>query len=234
MAPRLIWRAIRARHRDQKAELEFIRRTVTASDLVCDIGANKGSYLFWLSRWAGQVVAFEPQPDLATYLRRSFRSRSNVTIEAKGVFSESGEQSLFIPDDAPANASLAHTRGRKVSIPVVSLDQYFPAETRVSLLKIDVEGAELDVFRGAERVLAESGPTLLFECEARHISHSVFDVFDHLEKRGYRGRFIDGRQLCPVEDFDLDRHQKTSPGAYWNAVGYCNNFIFEKANHRAQ
>jgi FkbM family methyltransferase len=228
MDSRLIWRAFRARHRDQKAELELIRRHITTSDLVCDIGANKGSYLFWLSRWAGQVVAFEPQADLATYLKQSFRSRPNVTIEAKGVFSEVGERSFFIPDDAPANASLAHSRGRKVSIPVVSLDQYFLAETRVSLLKIDVEGAELDVFRGAERVLAESGPTLLFECEARHIRHSVFDVFDHLEKRGYKGSFLNGGQLLPIAEFNPDLHQRSGGDRFWERAGYCNNFLFSR------
>lgn len=228
MDSRLIWRAFRARHRDQKAELELIRRHITTSDLVCDIGANKGSYLFWLSRWAGRVVAFEPQADLATYLRRSFRSRPNVTVEASGVFSESGERSFFIPDDAPANASLVHDRGRKVTIPVVSLDQYFPAETRISLLKIDVEGAELDVFRGAERILSESGPALLFECEARHISHSVFDVFDHLEKRGYKGSFLNGGQLLPIAEFNPDLHQRSGEDRFWERAGYCNNFLFSR------
>jgi hypothetical protein len=42
----------------------------------------------------------------------------------------------------------------------------------------------MDVFRGADRILSESSPVLLFECEVRHCRHSIFDVFAHLEKRG--------------------------------------------------
>ncbi len=225
---RLVWRALRARYRDEKVELNLIRDAISCSDLVCDIGSNKGSYLFWMARWAGQVVAFEPQQDLAAYLKRSFGRRSNVTIEAKGVFSESGQRMLFIPPDAPASASFVHKAGQELATPVVSLDEYFPADRLVSLLKIDVEGAELDVFRGSKRILTESGPVLLFECEDRHCDHSIHEVFSFLETLGYVGHFVCGDRLLPLADFNLDIHQKREGERFWDRPNYCNNFFFAR------
>ena len=63
-------RALKARFRDQKAEFDVIRQHLRPSDIACDIGAYKGSFIYWLSWWVhdGRVVAFEPQPDLARYL----------------------------------------------------------------------------------------------------------------------------------------------------------------------
>src|SRR5215217_2108239 len=69
MKARFLWRAHRARLADQAAELALIRRHTRPGDLACDVGANKGSYLYWMSRWADRVVAFEPQSGLADYLR---------------------------------------------------------------------------------------------------------------------------------------------------------------------
>jgi FkbM family methyltransferase len=57
-----------------------------------------------------------------------------------------------------------------LSVPVVALDDYFEARDKVTLLKIDVEGAELGVLKGAERILRQHGPLLVFECENRHLA----------------------------------------------------------------
>ena len=80
-------RAAKARFRDQRAELAFIRQHINKADLVCDIGANKGAYVYWLSRWAGQVVAFEPQAEFASLLQKACVKLSDVTVEAKAVYS---------------------------------------------------------------------------------------------------------------------------------------------------
>lgn len=64
-------RALKARFRDQGAELSFIKQHIRKSDIVCDIGANKGSFIYWLSCWGGTVVAFEPQPEWPVGCRAS-------------------------------------------------------------------------------------------------------------------------------------------------------------------
>ena len=73
---RFLVRGLKARFRDQKCEFDVIRRHVGPGDLVCDVGANKGSFVWWLSRWCrdGRVIAFEPQPAFAARLAAVCRS----------------------------------------------------------------------------------------------------------------------------------------------------------------
>src|SRR5690242_8361899 len=88
---RFLVRALKARLRDERTELALIRRYLRPGDIVCDIGANKGSFIYWLSRWVrdGRVIAFEPQPELARNLSRlcDLFGLANVTIESKAVYS---------------------------------------------------------------------------------------------------------------------------------------------------
>jgi FkbM family methyltransferase len=231
MKARFLWRAHRARMLDQAAELALIRRHTRPGDLACDVGANKGSYLYWMSKWAKRVVAFEPQPGLASYLETisatlPFR---NVTIEQKGVSDHSGMLELYMPSVNSPEASLEPIDGaQKIDVPVVSLDDYFTAGERLAVLKVDVEGHELGVFRGADRILREDRPVLLFECEQRHLREgSVLDCFRHLEARGYHGWFIHGRELKPVAEFDLAVHQSQVGERFWRSPEYSNNFLFK-------
>lgn len=233
---RFLWRALRSRFRDHRAELSAIQRHAAHGGIACDVGANKGSFLFWLSRWsgAGRVVAFEPQQDLAQYLSRICAALrlDNVTIEAKAVFSEAGQRDFFIPDGHKPGASLSssamkYASVRTVSVPVVKLDDYFSETDRVSVLKVDVEGAELGVFEGAARILERNKPLLVFECEARHLAGvHIEDVFKRIERLGYRGAFVESGRMRPVSQFQEDIHQRREGEWFWKRAGYCPNFIF--------
>ena len=233
MDARLLWRALRARYRDNRTELNAIASQLRPHDLVCDIGANKGSFLYWLSRWTrrGRVVAFEPQPELSAYLRARFSAASNVTIESKGVYFRTEDRYLYVPSNNSPGATLSNTHyplgTNRIVVPVVSLDDYFNGQRYPDILKIDVEGAELDVFRGADRILSQRKPFIVFECEQRHLpSGTVFDAFRYLEAKGYRGHFINGSSLSPISDFSPETNQRQGYGRFWEASGYCNNFVF--------
>jgi FkbM family methyltransferase len=231
-------RALKALLRDQRAEFFAIWRHLRPGDIVCDIGANKGSFIYWLSWWVhdGRVVAFEPQPELARYLVHICRviGLGNVTVEAKAAFSHSGDMDLFLPLGHQPGASLL--RGEMeaenfttLSVPVVALDDYFDENEKVTLLKIDVEGAELGLLRGAERILRRQAPLLVFECENRHRAPgSVGDVFSYLIDLGYDGSFVCRNQLLPISQFDAAVHQRQDSQWFWKSKDYCNNFIFCK------
>jgi FkbM family methyltransferase len=227
-------RSIRARFRDQRAELVKIRQHIRPGDTVCDVGSNKGSFVYWLSRWcgSGQVIAFEPQPALAHRLATicTRLKLSNVRVESKAVYSVSGSMNLYIPDGHEPGASLSQPLGTStaVRVPVTTLSDYFGEENRVAMIKIDVEGAELNVLKGAERILRQFSPLLVFECENRHLaSGSVQDVFSYLFSLGYDGSFVSGGQILPIEEFDHSVHQPQIGDWYWKNKNYCNNFIFK-------
>jgi FkbM family methyltransferase len=236
-------RALKARFRDQTAEFDVIRRHIRSGDIVCDIGANKGSFILWLSRWCagGRVVAFEPQPEFARRLADVCRAMrlDNVRVEAKAVYSHSGDQELFVPAGHSPGASLTHraaeaTSFTTLSVPVVALDDYFDANDKITLLKIDVEGAELGLLKGAERILRQHAPLLVFECENRHLAPgTVGDVFSYLKTLGYEGNFVRRHQLFPIAEFDAAVHQRQDGEWFWKSKDYCNNFIFRKAPPRS-
>jgi FkbM family methyltransferase len=231
-------RALKARFRDSRAEVEIIRSHLRPGDIACDIGANKGSFVYWLSRWVrhGRVVAFEPQPDLARRLADVCRSTGldNVTVEAKAVYSHSGERELFLPAGHQPGASLQRAALEMesfttLSVPLVSLDDYFAAGERIALLKVDVEGAELEVFRGADRILRQHAPLLVFECENRHLSPgNVGEVFSYLAGLGYEGSFICRNRVLPLAQFDAAIHQRQDGEWFFKRKDYCNNFVFRR------
>jgi len=223
-------RGLKARFLAQRIEFRLIRRHVRPTDTVCDIGANKGSFVFWLSRWCrkGKVVAFEPQPQFAELLGRLGRALTldNVTIEQKAVFSQAGQADLFVPKGHSPGASLvSKTAGASdfetISVPMVRLDDYFDSGERIAFIKVDVEGAE--------RILREQSPLIIFECENRHLGgERVEDVFAYLNGLGYAGHFIAGQRLLPVAMFVAAVHQKQDGDWFWKAKGYYNNFVFSK------
>jgi len=229
-------RALKARFRDQKVEFGVIREYLQPTDIACDIGANKGSFIYWLSRWCskGRVIAFEPQPGLARGLQNICEAidLDNVTIEARAAYSHSGQQDLFVPRGHQPGASLNRQTGEGesfeiLSVPLVSLDEYFSESEKVGLLKIDAEGAELEILKGAERILRQHAPLLVFECENRHLTRgSVSDVFSYLDSLGYQGEFVCHDKLLPISKFDAAIHQRQNGEWFWKSKDYCNNFVF--------
>ena len=182
---------------------------------------------------AGKVFAFEPQPGLARYLEavRARMGWDNVVVRECAISDSAGERVLRVPgwENSPG-ASLEEAvapgdRDRLVAAD--TLDHQLEGAGRIALVKVDVEGHELAVFRGAARTLAESRPVLLFECEARHLTgRTPRDVFTYLEGLGYRGQFFSPGGLRPVAEFDPAIHQRRGTGRFWEAPGYCNNFLF--------
>jgi hypothetical protein len=96
-------------------------------------------------------------------------------------------------------------------------------------MKIDVEGHELAVFRGARETLRRDSPVLVFECENRHISgDDVFMVLDYLRSLGYDGSFVCRGALMPISGFDPAIHQRQVGERFWDRKDYCNNFVMRK------
>jgi FkbM family methyltransferase len=235
---RFLYRALKARYRDQGAEIRALLDRLSPGDIAVDVGANKGAYLYWMRQGvgpSGRVFAFEPQPGLARYLEavRARMGWDNVVVRECAISESAGERVLHVPgwENSPGAsleqvvAAVPGARERLVSAD--TLDHQLEGAGRIALVKVDVEGHELAVFRGAARTLAESRPVLLFECEARHLTgRTPRDIFTYLEGLGYRGEFFSPGGLRPIAEFDPAAHQRRAPGRFWEAAGYCNNFLF--------
>jgi FkbM family methyltransferase len=238
---RYLWRAFNYRRRVNREEIEFLAGRLRAGDAAIDVGAHKGGFLYWLRHHvtaSGRVFAFEPQPPLAQYLKDIVRLQGwdNVAVEASGLSSSDGSMELFIPAPegqpspgatlSPVDRSAAH---HSVRVPVVTLDDYLGrnGSPRIAFIKCDCEGHELEVFKGAERMLRRDHPVLLFECEQRHLpASSPASVFDYLKGLGYRGLFFGPNGLTPIGQFKAEVHQPVRPGRFWDEKDYYNNFAF--------
>lgn len=238
---RFIYRGLKARYRDQRSELKALISTLRPDDIAVDVGANKGSYIWSLSHAVpdGHVVAFEPQPLLSEYLRLACPAAGlrNVIIVGAGASSKSGHLTLAIPgrgESSPGASFEEAVRQREtcrtVRVPTHALDDYFASEKRrIGAIKIDVEGHELAVLEGAREILARHAPMVVFECEARHMTHgSVESVLTFLRDHSYDGVFVCGSKLIPVSQFDPAKHQRQQGERFWHARDYCNNFIMKR------
>ena len=236
-----IYRAWRYRLRLDVAEIAYIRRKVTDGMTVFDIGAHKGGYLYWLRNRVGStgtVVAFEPQPLLNQYLSSVVAKANyqNVTVEPMALSSQIGNLTLFVPQHGSKTSPGATLNAAKpqeiacetVEVVVDTLDNYCEKHgLQPDFLKIDVEGFELHVFKGAKNILAARKTTLFFECEQRHLgSTKIDDVFDFLSNLGYKGYFFEHEKLTAIEHFSIEKHQKIVNNKV-NSGYYCNNFVFE-------
>lgn len=205
-------------------ELRLLPRLCRKDELSLDIGANYGVYTWHLARFSAGVVAFEPQPGPAEFVRRGMGGR--VRLEQVALSDSDGEVTLRVPRDRmqdgratiePGNA-LEEIDAVETTVPRRRLDSFdFP---RVGFAKVDVEGHELAALRGGRALLERDRPTLLVEAEDRHRSGAVESVAVFLANLGYRGAFLDAGALVP-----LARIGAGPVGAAAAAAGI-NNFVF--------
>lgn len=205
-------------------ELRLLPRLCDPSALSLDVGANNGVYTYFLHRYSGGVVAFEPQPALAGLLAEAFAGA--VRVERVALSAGAGAAALRVPiagaDSGMATIEAANDLGTApcsvLQVPCRPLDAFdLP---RVGFIKIDVEGHELAVLTGARRLLERDRPNLLIEAEDRHRSDAVTTLAAWLGELGYAGRFLAGGRLHPMAELGGD-----APGREAAARGLV-NFIF--------
>jgi FkbM family methyltransferase len=149
-------------------EYAAFRATVSPGSVALDVGANVGAYSVLLGQWvggSGRVYAFEPAPPAFRGLVRHIAINSQggvVTPVAAAVADRDGTADLIVADTA-GESRLADGagRGRTVNVPTVTIDSFCAREGRQpSFIKIDVEGSELAVLRGARETIRRGGDGL--------------------------------------------------------------------------
>lgn len=170
---------------------------------ILDVGANKGQFaLYARHRWPdAEVHCFEPLAGPRAALEALFRDDQHVRVHADAVGAASGEAQIHVSrrDDSSSLLRISQLQSSRFpgteeerieEVVVIALDEVFvtPALPRPVLLKLDVQGYELEVLRGAEHLLG-SVDTILVECsfEEFYEGQPLFDeIYRHLCDRGYR------------------------------------------------
>ena len=170
-----------------------MRATIGAGTNCVDIGCHIGAYLQKIVTLAprGRHLAFEPVPHKAAWLRRKFRT---VTVVEVALDDSEGSKEFFVD---PAHTALSGLRAGSGETPRQALrvecrrlDDLVDEDAPIGFVKIDVNGGELPVLRGAERLLGRDRPFVLLSCSQQGLDDfgiGADEVFDFLVGRaGYR------------------------------------------------
>lgn len=176
-------------------QLDVARKLVPADGICLDIGANVGMYTLLFARYSKHVFAFEPLPRNIRYLSRILELNRvrNATIVPCAV-SDFTRLSSFKEGENCALGRLDNEGGQPVV--TVSCDDFVSTYNIVpSLLKIDVEGAEVLVLKGAEDTLLSFKPIILL---STHGNELRVNCLEFLKKLKYS-------QIWPLNNRKIDK-----------------------------
>ena len=192
------WKALADRQ-----ERAMLRQVLRPGMTVVDVGANIGVYTHFLARLVGptgRVHAFEPASANFRRLQASTAGLSQVQAVHAAVGGSSGSIRLYESDELNVDhRTFDSGDGRRATeVRLVSLDDHLTAGTRVDFIKIDVQGYELQVLQGAQRVFTENARIrLLMEFWPYGLGQAGVEpraVLDFIRAAGFQVRGVDGRE----------------------------------------
>jgi FkbM family methyltransferase len=183
--------------------------------VMVDVGANVGYFTLLAAHCvgpAGRVVAVEPHPRLCEILRRNVvlnGHHPNVTVCGSAAWSGPERLNLHLRVNYPGSSSLSRSADLEamgdseetVEVEAIALDQILGDLTRIDVMKIDIEGAEVHAFRGLAQTL-ESHPEMALMLEwspvlIERMGDDPRELVDNLAGRGYHFRVVEN-DLAPI------------------------------------
>jgi FkbM family methyltransferase len=160
---------------DCEPELKFLEQISSGRNVALDIGANVGYYTYKMAKMFSKVYAFEANPNLVDALR-AYGSPA-IEVIPKGLSSRATTATLYIPlqDNRQLVGWASLTPGNcpgveqhvQQQVELVTLDSF--GIRSVSLVKIDVEGHEIEVLKGARQTLTECRPVVIVEVTPKNV-----------------------------------------------------------------
>ena len=197
-------------------KIDPIMPYIAPGSTVIDIGASMGFFSRRFARKAGLVIAFEPQGMSRAIMTVAsfFRRNQNIMLMPFALGAQDGLLPLSIPikKGRKVGTSLAHIGNDEDFADRFSVEKELVACTTldsalshldtgaISMIKIDVEGGELNVLKGAESTLAKHRPVIVCEIDYGRESRfgaSAQDLYDWITARGYRAVGLEsGETVC--------------------------------------
>lgn len=163
--------------------VQVMKRVLSEHSNCIDIGCHTGLFLAEMLRLAPQGVhfAFEPLPDLSQHLESRFPKAKVFNMALADVEGEATFHDIVGRRGASSLRVQKFTQSheiRDISVKTDRLDNIIPSNIPIDLVKIDVEGAELLVLKGAVETFRKNKPTVIFEHGVDVIGGSPEEVYD--------------------------------------------------------
>lgn len=191
------------------ADILLMKRLLRPGDVMVDIGANVGSHCITLAKYLGEtsrVYAFEPHPNTFRLLQENMRLNSLNNLEIYNYALGETDGEVFFTnkrqDDINRVVLETDTDEELLKVPMRRLDSFEFAHSPITLIKIDAEGYELYIFRGAEIALSNAQFLHLeaYEPNFQQFGYSLHDIVDFLDARGWRlYRVVDNQHLQRID-----------------------------------
>ena len=206
----------------EEPEARLLPVLTSRKNVAVDVGAANGGYSYYLAGLARECHAFEPNPQSVALLRRRL---PNVHVYNVALSNRSGTAILRVPTVnglALRGWGSIEVANRFETLPRHDVDT-FEVETapldsfgfrEVGIIKIDVEGHELNVLQGALGVIERDRPFILVEAEDRHRAGALVSVCDLLGPFGYSAWYLRDKRVHPVDWHNTDEtaHVRQSHG----------------------
>lgn len=151
---------------------KIIIKRILINDSNCiDVGTHKGEILDSILKHSpkGTHFGFEPIPNMYEALTKKFHNRATIYPYALG--DKIGQSKFNIVKNSPAYSGIKQRKYdisnpeiEEIEVKLMPLDEVIPANTKISFIKIDVEGGEFDVIKGGINLIKRDKPTIIFEC----------------------------------------------------------------------
>lgn len=174
-------------------ELLRLNTIVPANRASVDVGANIGIYTLALARLSSQVFSFEPTPETFDTLQRNIELNSleNVKAFRLAISDRAGSVRLYHNPKGSGSNSIAARADTYEEVTATTLDEAISPGIKIGFMKIDVQGAEEMVLKGAQRILLEDRPIIQFEIDADASLVDPLAAYNLLHSYGYRFSIID-------------------------------------------
>jgi FkbM family methyltransferase len=183
---------------------EVLAERLRAGMVFYDLGTNVGFFSMLAARVVGsggRVFSFEPDPEIAERLRRNVARNglANVTVVEKGVWSSSCKKEFFDPDPLSPDRCTASflPRDSRPSrlLECVAIDDFVETAPVPDAIKCDVEGAEVEVLRGATKLLTAHRPWIVCEMHSEVNDRACREL---LREFGYNFKAVDSRHILAI------------------------------------
>ncbi len=184
----------------------IFKQFVKPGDTVLNVGANIGYFSLLASKLGASVLAFEPEPESFSLLKKNIaHNNSKISAFNNAVSDKNQRVKLYLNPDNLAGHSLNQRKENQkyIEVEAVVLDDFIDPDKKIDFVKIDIEGEEYRAFLGMRRILADN-PGIKIIAEY----HNYHQLVDLLVEQGFKLYTIESKGLRSISAEDLKRENR--------------------------
>jgi len=172
-------------------DIDYLNRYLKKGDVFIDVGSNIGTWAIFAAQATGnigEVLCFEPHPITFKYLKENITINNFANINAYNVGCSDTDGDLYFTSNLDDMNHIIAEKENAIIVPVKKLDYYTENYSKIKLIKIDVEGFELSVLKGAIKTLQKANIIIFesFEIFQNSFNYKTADMISFLQQNEFK------------------------------------------------